>query len=274
MKFNYSSGVFWRALAFFGLYLGLLFGACAEEKIFEDKLGPGDVIRVFVYKSADLSAEFRVQENGQITFPLVGMQKLAGLTLPDAEKQIGDALVKGGFLQAPQVSISLVSARHRQALVLGYVPKPGVISLEYVNTRLSDVLAAAGGIAVTGSDTVVVTGQRKGVAFRSEINIADMYLDGKKDADLLMEGGDVVYVHRAEVFYVHGEVQRPGSYRLEHHMTLQQALVTAGGLTRRGSDSGLRVQRRLKDGKVVDISPALSEQLLPDDVIFAKESLF
>lgn len=274
MQLNPVFGVWLRALlalVFFGL---ASVAVRAEEKVIDDRLGAGDVIKVQVYKSPDLSAEFRIQENGSINFPLIGSQILAGKPLSDAEKQIAAALVAGGFLQSPQVSISLLAARRKQVSVLGYVAKPGVVPLEYVNTRLSDVLAMAGGIAPAGSDSVIVTGKRNGAPFRAVVDIAVTYLDGKPEADLLMAGGDVVYVHRAQVFYAYGEVQRPGAYRLEHEMTLQQALVTAGGLTKRGTDHGLRVQRRKADGSLQELTPALSDVLLPDDVLFAHESIF
>lgn len=246
----------------------------AEQKIYDDKLGPGDLIRVFVYKNTDLSAEFRIQENGRVTLPLVGGLALAGLTLPEAEKRIADALITGGFLHAPQVSVTIVTARKRQAVVLGHVVKPGPVSLDYVNTRLSDVLAAAGGIAASGGDLVVVTGQRDGKERRREINIAEVFTRGDNAADVLVEGGDVVYVQRAQVFYAYGEVQRPGAYRLENQMTIQQALVTAGGLSKRGTENRVRLQRRKGDGSIDEMSPKLTDVVQPDDVIFVRESLF
>lgn len=266
---------FWgRMLAAVVLITAALAGAQAEEKIVSDKLGPGDVIKVVVYKNPDLSAEYRIQEGGQISFPLIGAQRLVGKTLPEAEKQIGAALVSGGYMQAPQVAINLVSARRAQAVVLGNVAKPGLVSLEFVNTRLSDVLALAGGVTPTGSDNVIVTGQRSGANFRREINISQAYGKGENDGDVLISGGDVVFVPRAQVFYAYGEVQKPGAYRLENQMTLQQALVTAGGLSKRGTENRVRVQRRKVDGSYEEVAPALTDLLLPDDVVFVRESLF
>ncbi len=263
-----------RFFAALVLFVTLLSGVQAEEKITSDKLGPGDTIRVLVYKNPDLSAEYRVQENGNISFPLIGAQRLAGLTLPEAEKLIASTLVSGGYIQAPQVSINLILARRPQAAVLGNVVKPGMVPLEYVNTRLSDVLALAGGNTPTGDYIVIVTGQRNGASFRREINISQAYGKGENDGDVLITGGDVVFVPRAQVFYAYGEVQRPGAYRLENRMTLQQALVTAGGLSKRGTENRVRVQRRKANGSYEEVAPALTDMLLPDDVVFVRESLF
>lgn len=256
------------------LSAGLAPAARADAKIFNDRLSPGDVIRLFVYKNVDLSAEFRIQETGMVTLPLVGPMKLGGQTVPEAEKQVRDALVAGGFLQAPQVSISVVTARLPHVAVLGNVAKPGPVPLEYLNTRLSDVLAAAGGITPTGSENVVITGQRDGVPFRSVVNIAKALAQVDSVEDILIQGGDVVYVQRAPIFYAYGEVQKPGPYRLEDRMTFQQAIVTAGGLTKRAAENRIRLQRRKADGTVEELSPSQSDQVQPDDVIFVRESLF
>lgn len=253
--------------------LGSLF-AHAQEKTFEDKLGAGDTVRVQVFQNPDLTLETRIQESGEITYPLIGAAKLAGLTLPEAEKLISVALKSGGFMQLPQVNVSLVQARRKLLSVLGAVGRPGQYPLEYSNTRLSDILALAGGISQGGSDTAVVTGQRGGKPWRQEINVAAMYLEGKTANDILMAPGDVVYVHRAPVFYVYGEAQRPGSFRLERNMTFMQALVTAGGPTARGTEKRLRLHRQDLDGKTKELSPELGDLVQSDDVIFVRESLF
>ena len=89
-----------------------------------------------------------------------------------------------------------------------------------------------------------------------------------------MAGGDVIYVHRAPMFYIYGEVQRPGSYRVERGMTIRQALAQGGGPTPRGTERGLSVRRRNAEGDVETISPNLNDPVRPDDVLHVRESLF
>jgi polysaccharide export outer membrane protein len=251
------------------------FGAAqAQQKVFEDKLGAGDTVKIQVFQSPELTLETRIQESGAISYPLIGSAQLAGRTITEAEKAIGAALQAGGFLQKPQVNLTLVQARRQQVSVLGAVGKAGQVPLEYVDTRLSDILALVGGIAPTGSDTVVVTGERNGKPMRQEINVATMYLDGKAGNDIVMAGGDVVYVHRAPVFYVYGEAQKPGAYRLERNMNFMQALVAAGGPTVRGTEKRLRLSRQAADGTVKELVAEPGALVQPDDVIYVRESLF
>ncbi len=237
-------------------------------------LGAGDALRIQVFQNPDLTLETRVSENGSITYPLIGAIELGGLSIAVAEKKIADALQSGGFIQKPQVNIVLVEIRGSQVVVLGQVNRPGRFPLDTTNTRLSDMLATAGGATAAGDDVVIVTGTRNGEPFRKQIDFPAIFLDGKTESNITLQAGDSVYVNRAPVFYVYGEAQRPGSFRIERNMTLMQALAVSGGPTARGTERRLRLHRKAADGSTQVIEPKLTDPVLPDDVIYVKESLF
>lgn len=238
------------------------------------RLGAGDAIGVQVYQSPDLSIDARVSESGVISYPLVGSVQLGGLTIAEAEKKIGDALRSGGFVKVPQVNIVLRQVRGNQVAVLGQVSRPGRFPLETFNTRVSDMLAAAGGTTPTGDDVLIVTGQRDGKPFRKVIDIPGLFLNAKSDEDIVVTGGDTLYVNKAPMFYIYGEAQRPGPYRIERGMTVMQALAQGGGPTVRGSQNRLKLHRRDASGKVVETTPNLNDPVRPEDVIYVRESLF
>ena len=238
------------------------------------QLGAGDTIRVQVFQNPDLMVEARVSENGSISYPLVGEMTLGGLSIASAEKKIADALQKGGFIQNPQVNIVLMQIRGNQVAVLGQVNRPGRFPLETANTRLSDMLANAGGATNAGDDVAIVVGNRNGRLFRQQIDIPSIFLDEKLQDDIVLQGGDSIYVHRAPVFYIYGETQRPGAYRIERGMTVMQALATGGGPTTRGSEKRLRLHRKTANGSVVQSTPQLTDAVRPNDVIYVNESLF
>ena len=237
-------------------------------------LGTGDALRIQVFQNPDLTIETRVSENGSITYPLIGAIELGGLSIAAAEQRIADALEKGGFIQKPQVNIVLVQIRGNQISILGQVNRPGRFPLETANTRLSDMLANAGGATAGGDDIAIVTGVRNGKAFRQQIDIPSIFLTEKSQDDIVLQGGDVIYVHRAPVFYIYGETQRPGSFRIERDMTVMQALAQGGGPTARGTEKRLRLHRRDASGTVQQQEPQLTDVVLPNDVIYVKESLF
>jgi len=238
------------------------------------RLGAGDAIGVQVYQSPDLSIDARVSESGVISYPLVGSVQLGGLTIAEAEKKIADALRSGGFVKVPQVNIVLRQVRGNQVAVLGQVSRPGRFPLETFNTRVSDMLAAAGGTTATGDDVLIVTGQRDGKPFRKVIDIPALFLNQKSDEDIVLAGGDTLYVNKAPMFYIYGEAQRPGPYRIERGMTVMQALAQGGGPTVRGSQNRLKLHRRDASGKVVETTPSLTDPVRPEDVIYVRESLF
>jgi polysaccharide biosynthesis/export protein len=121
---------------------------------------------------------------------------------------------------------------------------------------------------------VIVSGQRDGKAFRKVVDIPAIYLNNRPDEDIVLMGGDTIYVHRAPVFYIYGEAQRPGSFRIERGMTVMQALAQGGGPTGRGTENKLRLSRKAADGSIEQITPKLTDPVLPNDVIYVNERLF
>jgi polysaccharide export outer membrane protein len=242
--------------------------------LLEYRLGAGDVLRVLVYQNPDLSLETRITESGLVSYPLLGAIRLGGLTVTEAERAIADGLRNGNFVRQPQVTIALLQVRGHQASVLGYVNRPGRYPLESADTRLSELLAIAGGTSLNGADVVVLSGTREGKPYRVEIDVPALFARGSRGDDPIVVNGDTIWVERQPLVYIYGEVQRPGSLRLERSMTLIQTLAAGGGLTQRGTERGIRVHRRGPDGRVQVLQPAMDDQLLDGDVVYVRESLF
>lgn len=243
----------------------------------EYKLGAGDVVRVVVYQNPDLTLETRVSETGVISYPLLGNVRIGGLGVSAAEQLIADGLRNGNYVKAPQVTLVLLQVKGNQASVLGQVNRPGRYPIETADMRMTDLLANAGGVAGTGCDLLVLTGTRDGKPYRLEIDLPNVFgpnADQGRLNDVLIQNGDVLWVDRAPMVYIYGEVQRPGPMRLERGMTLMQVLATGGGLTQRGTERGIRVHRKGADGKVQVVQPAMDEGVRDGDVVYVKESLF
>lgn len=240
----------------------------------EYRLGAGDVVRITVFQNPELTLESRLTEGGQISFPLLGAVRLGGLSVTEAEKVLVDGLTKGNFLRNPQVTIIVLQVRGSQANVLGQFNRPGRYPLEMAETKLSDLVALAGGVAPGGADVIVITGLRNGQAFREEVDLPALFGPGGQARDIVVRNGDAIWVDRQPIVYIYGEVQRPGPMRLERGLTLLQALATGGGLTPRGTEKGIRVHRKSADGQVEVSQPAMTDLLREGDVVFVRESLF
>lgn len=248
-----------------------------------DGLVAADVVRIQVYQHPDLSGEWRLSPDGEISMPLLGRVKLAGLSPAQAEQVLSEGLRLGQYLRQPQVQVWRVHSPVGQVSVLGRVQRPGRFALDGAALRLTDVMAMAGGIASDGSEVVVISGHRQGRPFRQAVDLHVLLAPARSagadptaddEANPPMHPGDVVWVERAATIYVYGEVQRPGALRLERGMTVMQALAAAGGLTVRGTERGVRLHRGSATGTSQELQPQLQDRLDPHDVIFVRERLF
>ena len=243
--------------------------ATATDRL--ETLGMGDMVRITVFRNPDLTTEARVTERGTILFPMIGEVPVGGLTPSQAGARIADKLRNGKYVVNPEVTVSIAQVNSRQVSVLGNVNKPGRYPLDSVNVKLTDVLATAGGVAGAGADmvTVVSANNRK-----TDVDLAAMFRNGDLTKNVELQPGDTIYVHRAPMVYVYGEVQKGGAYRLEPNMTVMQAIALASGITPRGTDRGVKVSRRDANGGVRKLDVNLTDPVQPDDVIYVRESLF
>jgi polysaccharide export outer membrane protein len=253
-------------------------GSIAEPAAAETRrdyaVGGGDVLRIAVYHSPDLSLDARVSERGTISYPLLGQVSVGGLSIAQVEAAIADGLRDGNFIKQPQVGVLLVQVRGNQVSVLGMANRPGRYPIEVNGMLLSELLALAGGVAVGGSEIVTLSGTRDGRPFRQRVDINALFANGAQSGNPIVSNGDTLYIDRLPNVYIYGEVQRPGPIPLMADMTLMQALASGGGLTQRGTERGLRVHRRDAAGKLQVLKPTMDDLLRPGDVVYVRESLF
>ena len=239
-----------------------------------ESVGPGDVLRITVFRNPDLTTEARVSEGGSIAFPLIGEVNVTGLTPGQVGTRIADKLKSGRFVVNPEVNVSVGQVNSRQVAVLGNVTRPGRYPLEIGNSKLTDLLATAGGVAGPGSDLVTVVTRRDGNEKKIEVDLPAMFRQGDLSQNIDMFPGDTIFVHRAPMVYIYGEVQKAGAYRLEPNMTVMQAIAMGGGVTLRGTERGVKIHRRGPDGKVQKLDVQLTDKVQVDDVVYVKEALF
>ena len=90
---------------------------------------------------------YLVTNDGTINIPVLGVQKVTGLSLEKAEKQIQEALVSKGFLKNPVVVCRLLNAKFT---VLGEVNSPGTFTYYENNLTLLQALGLAGDLTING----------------------------------------------------------------------------------------------------------------------------
>jgi len=240
------------------------------------QLGPGDSISIQVYGQPDLAATVYVSDDGTVPVALVGPVQVAHLSPADAAQRIEAALRNARIINDPHVTITVTQSRSQRVSVLGEVGSPGRYAVD-ARMTIFDLLAQAGGTKETGSDVIyLVRTNRDGVSTRYPIDLS-VLRQSNGSASMptqVLEGGDVIFVPKAEEFYIYGEVNKPGMYHLDEKLTLEQAIVRAGGITAQGSTHRIEVKRRNGKGAETVTHMRLPDMVQPNDMIRVKESLF
>jgi polysaccharide export outer membrane protein len=247
--------------------------AAATPEDNEYRLGPGDVVKITVYNNPDLATETEISSGGKISFPLIGDVAIGGMTRSQAEKAISASLGKGKFIPNAHVNLLVAQYRSQQISVMGEVNKPGNYPINKP-TSVAEVIAMAGGITPKGSKVItIIQKDANGRALEQEIEMKRL-LPGGDAANLRLGYDDIVVVPPMPVFYIYGEVRQPGAYPIAPEMTVRQALSVGGGLTIRGTERGIRMERKGKDGKLFTRRVELTDRVRPNDVLHIPEGWF
>jgi len=246
------------------------------------RIGTGDLLQITVFGVPDLAEEVRVNDAGNITMPLIGNVRVAGLTSDEAQQLIAAHLREGGMLRDPQVEVFEKEYASQGIAVMGEVQRPGIYTL-LGERRLSSAISAAGG--TTGR-----AGQAISITHANEPNkpvVLDMdYMDPSKSpsGNVAVFPGDTVVVSRAGVVYVVGAVAHPAGFVMENYekMTVLQAVAMAGGTEATASLKNTKILRKTPGGGVQEIPISLNKilaaksedpPLQPEDVLFVPNSM-
>jgi len=243
------------------------------------QIGPQDALKITVYDADALNGDYRVDNDGFISFALLGRVAVGGLTLQEVQERLR-AQLANGYIRDPQVRVDIQEYKSQSIFVSGEVRSPAELRMTGGMTLLK-ALAQAGSPMSSASSLLTIARQKKpgAPAAHAGEDVSDVItvnwrdLQVGKTADIALQDGDVIFVPKAQTFYIQGYVRNGGSYVLEPGTTVEQAIALAGGLTDRGSNRGIKATR-LVDGKTVEVALSLSDRVQPGDVISIKQRLF
>jgi polysaccharide export outer membrane protein len=114
-------------------------------------LGPNDRVRLKVYGEPDIAGEYEIDSTGQVSVPLAGHIRAAGLTTRELERSISSALSKG-IVRDPRVNVEV--ALYRPYYILGEVKKSGEYPYR-LGLTVMDAIASAGGFTYRANENKV-----------------------------------------------------------------------------------------------------------------------
>jgi len=246
-------------------------------------LGPEDEISIIVWDHPDLTRRTRINLEGTISFPLIGEFKVAGLTQFQLEKKLRDMLADG-YIVSPQVSVQVTDYRSQKVFVIGEVNSPGAYPVTK-RTMVVEAIAMAGGVKPEADQEIMIVRPKKnhvveGALLPDEADPSEVIrvrlrdvLEGERSQNVEVLNLDTIFIPKMKVFYVTGEVKRPGQYTFLKGMTILHAISTAGGFTDKAARKKVNVVRE-KDGKKQELPLALENPIEPGDTIIVPESFW
>lgn len=224
-------------------------------------IGAEDQIEVNVFELPELKTTTRVQGDGTISLPLLGVVKVAGLTSPGLEARLRD-LLEARFLLNPEVAVEVKEHRSSQVSVIGAVAKPGTYQM--IGPRsVMQMISEAGGLSKEYGPDIVILRKASSGTERLELDLDELITRGNPDVNIAVLPGDIINVpiDRPVYVYVDGAVKNPGQIegKLSRPVTLLQAVARAGGLTERANLRGAHVLRKNADGTQKQIAVDLKD---------------
>jgi len=264
----------------------LLLCSLLPSAVFADAdyvLGPEDEISITVWDHPDLTRKARINIEGKISFPLIGELRVTGLSQLQVEKKLKEMLADG-YVVDPQVSVQVTEYRSQKIFVIGEVNSPGAYPLTR-KTLLVEAIAMAGGVKPEADQEIMIVRPKEKVGVQTpllpdqadpseliKVRLRDV-LEGERSQNIQVLNLDTIFVPKIKVFYVTGEVKRPGQYTFMKGMTVLHAISTAGGFTEKAAKRKAKTVRE-KDGKKVDLYLTMENLIEPGDTIVVPESFW
>lgn len=244
----------------------------------ETVLMPGDQVSIRLYGESDYTVTGRIEVDGSILLPLIGLVNLRGLTVNAAGQLIAQRLEAAGMYRNPQVIIQLLEGPNSIVTLAGemhaVVPVVG-------SRNLYAVIAAGGGLPSGASRTVTIV--RPGQAQPMQVDIGTDPLRSAA-SNIPLFPGDTVVVSRVGLIYVMGEFRNPTVVPLTNYgpLTLTQVSAMVGGPIWDAKYGSLHIIRTVGDHRTVTTlniknvlyGHAPDPIMQPNDIVFLPPSGF
>jgi len=209
-------------------------------------IGPGDLIQIRVLDTPELDQAVRVTDAGTIPLTVGGEVKVISDTPAQAARAIEKALLDG-YLRHPKVTVTVTEFATSKVSVMGEVKAPGAYAI-HTNRPVVDVLALAGGLTEAADRKIVIENHQ--THEKTGYFVSNTATAALTDA-VLIHPGDTVYVPKAGLVYVLGDVGRPGGYTMTNNdseITALQLVARAGGTNHSAVPAKARLIRKTATG--------------------------
>lgn len=197
------------------------------------RVGPEDLLAIFVYQMPELSSQVRVSNRGAIRLPMLPRSlPIAGLTAPQIGRVLATDLRRQGLARDPVVRVVVRQVMSHPVVVAGAVAKPVVIEATRP-LRLIEALTRAGGPSKEAGTEILVTTQGPDGTTSRKIALQAVTDTADPVTDPLLTGGEVIRVLPAQYVYAVGALEKPNAFPVlaSSPMTVLRMLALAQGVS-------------------------------------------
>jgi polysaccharide export outer membrane protein len=155
-------------------------------------VGDSDVLHVNVWKEPEVSQTVVVRTDGFISLPLINEVKVSGLTPLQIQNLVGEKLK--GFLNNPQVTVTVAEIHSKRAFITGEITRPGTYALNAETTVLQLIAQAGGFTPFAKKDNIVVLRTEEGRQMRLKFKYKEVVQGRKTEQNIALHPGDTVVV--------------------------------------------------------------------------------
>ena len=258
-------------------------------------LTPGDRFAVLIANIPEFSGQYQVQVDGTVSFPLLGVIPIWGLTV----HQISDVLTtryrQAEVLRDPDITVGLLTVSPLKIALSGEVNRPGAYNIAAADGKLptlTEAIQKAGGITELADlrQVKLLRARRSGGDDAFQIDLWELLQAGDLRQDITLRDGDSIVLATATApinpadaglmgaanvapafiqVGVLGETQRTGVVQVPLNTPLNQAILAAGGFNNRARKGSVELIRLNRDGTVnrrtiaIDFSKGINEETNP-----------
>jgi polysaccharide export outer membrane protein len=157
------------------------------------RIGPGDVLKVVVWKHDDLGAQVAVRPDGAISLPLVGDVAATGRSASEIASDVQQRLHRF-YQDDPPVTVQVQEVKSYKVYVVGEVNKPGEYAPSQEVTVLMSLSLAGGFTRFADTDRIVIVRRDARGERRIPFNYSAVVNHGDLKENIALELGDTVIV--------------------------------------------------------------------------------
>jgi polysaccharide export outer membrane protein len=162
------------------------------------RIGPGDMLEVFVWRNPEISTTVPVRPDGKISTPLVEDMEAVGKTPSQLARDMEEVLAT--YIKSPSVNVIVSGFQgvpEEQIRVVGQAANPQAVPFREGMTLL-DVIISVGGLGqFAAGNRAKLVRKVDGEVIEYRVRLNDLINDGDISENVAMEPGDILIIPEA-----------------------------------------------------------------------------